>query len=81
MHKKISNLFNRISFALLAFVPATVWANDALLDAEFKAKRSIEAVKHSPIVGMVMYSGGAIVVFVGLIIVVFLLIMLLNNKK
>jgi hypothetical protein len=82
MHK-IKNLYTQILFAMLSLLPAKVLASGipALDEAQAKLEHKIDAIRNSPVIGMVSYAGGALVVFVGLILVVFLLIMMLNNKR
>jgi cytochrome bd-type quinol oxidase subunit 1 len=69
----------KIASLLSLLLSSSAFANNALNDLQNQTLSQIDAIKNSPIVGMVAYSAGAIVIFIGLIIVIFLLIMLLKR--
>jgi hypothetical protein len=77
--EKMNKLINRLIFSLFAFAPRLVLAADAMTEAQIKINSTIESIKNSPLIGMTIYFGGAIVAFIALVLVVFLLIMLLKR--
>ena len=84
---------NRKSFlyaALAAFlcaVPMQLFAAiNTVYDAKLKAKQlqdqlesAQDTIVNSPLFGMAVYSGGAVILFAGAIVLVFLLVMLLKK--
>lgn len=70
---------NKIIFSIISFAPSLVLAADAVTEAQIKVHNTVESIKNSPLIGMTVYFGGAIVAFIALVLVVFLLIMLLKR--